>query len=286
MREMSARAWRVDWRWEAHPTVGNVVSMATAVLYGSLASSSFVLGVVLGLFTSLPRRLVAVVIAFGAGVLVSALTFDLMREAFDSGGAAYAIGGFLLGAVIYVAADVGLERMAARSPKRTGRDPTDVAPGAARKHESAEAATIAGTALLVGALLDGVPESVAIGVSLHAEGPALGLVLLAAVFLANVPESLASAAAMRQEGRSRSYIIGMWTAVGAVCLGATVAGYAVLSDLSPNLISAILALAAGGILALLADTMFPEALQHGGPAVALATAVGFSCALLLSELTG
>jgi zinc transporter, ZIP family len=260
--------------------------MATALLYGSLASSSFVIGVVLGLFTSPPRRVVAAVVGFGAGVLVSALTFDLMREAFDTGGAAYAVGGFLLGAVIYVAADVGLERMASKSPKRTGRDATDVVPGAAEKRETTQVAAVAGTALLVGAVLDGIPESIAIGVSLHAEGPSLGLVLLAAVFLGNVPESLGSAAAMRGEGRTRGYIVGVWTAVAVVCTTSTVAGYALLSELSPGLTSAILALAAGGILAMLADTMFPEALQHGGPFVALATSVGFSCALLLSELTG
>jgi zinc transporter, ZIP family len=262
-----------------------VLTMATALLYGSLASSSFVIGVLLGLFTSPPRRLVAGIIGFGAGVLVSALTFDLMREAFDTGGAVYAIGGFLIGAVIYVAADVVLERMAAKSPKRTGRDPTDVVPDAQERSESPRAATVAGTALLVGAVIDGIPESIAIGVSLHAEGPSLGLVLLAAVFLANVPESLGSAAAMKEEGRSRGYILGVWAAVALVCVVATVAGYALLSGLSPGLTSGILALAAGGILAMLADTMFPEALEHGGPKVALATAVGFACALLLSELT-
>jgi zinc transporter, ZIP family len=260
--------------------------MATALLYGVLASSSFVVGVLIGLLFAPPRRVVAAVVAFGAGVLVSALTFELMREAFDTGGAWYAVSGFLLGAVIYVAADVVLERMAATSPKRTGRDPQDVVPDAESKPESSTVATVAGTALLVGAVLDGIPESVAIGVSLHAEGPSLGLILLAAVFLGNVPESLGSAAAMREEGRSRRYIVGVWTAVGVVCTAATVAGYALLSGLSPGMTSAILALAAGGILAMLADTMFPEAVEHGGPAVARATAVGFSCALVLSELTG
>ncbi len=158
----------------------------------------------LGLFTKPPRRLVAGVIAFGAGVLVSALTFDLMREALESGGIAYAIGGFLTGAVIYVVADVTLERMAAKSPKRTGRDDTDVVPGAEHVPESEETATVAGTALLVGAVLDGIPESIAIGLSLHAEGPSLGLVLLAAVFLGNVPESLGSASAMEEEGARSS----------------------------------------------------------------------------------
>ena len=170
-----------------HVLRDEVLTMATALLYGSLASSSFVIGVLLGLFTSPPRRLVAGIIGFGAGVLVSALTFDLMREAFDTGGAAYAIGGFLIGAVIYVAADVVLERMAAKSPKRTGRDPTDVVPDAEEKPESPKAATVAGTALLVGAVIDGIPESIAIGVSLHSEGPSLGLVLLAAVFFSERP---------------------------------------------------------------------------------------------------
>ena len=260
--------------------------MATAVIYGLLASSSLVVGVALGLATKPPRRLLAVVIAFGAGVLVSALTFDLMGEAFERETGAYAIAGFLVGAVIYVLADAGLERLAARSPKRTGRDPQDVVPGAAAKPETTEVAATTGLALLVGALIDGIPESAAIGLSLHAEGRSLGIVLLAAVFLANVPESLGSAGAMREEGRSRGYIIGVWTGVAVVCVLATIAGYALLGGLSPGWVSAILALAAGGILALLADTMFPEAFEHGGRWVALATAAGFACAFLLSELTG
>jgi ZIP family zinc transporter len=265
---------------------GKDLPVTTALLYGALASSSFVVGVVLGLVTTWPRRLVASVIAFGAGVLVSALTFELMQEAFEKGSARYAIGGFLVGAVIYVAVDIMLDRMAAASPKRTGRDPQDVVPAADKKEESTEAAALAGTALLAGALLDGIPENAAIGVSLHAEGTDLGLMLLAAVFLGNVPESLSSAAAMRDEGRSHTYIIGVWSAVAIACTLASVAGYALLGGLSPDWISAILALAAGGILAMLADTMMPEAFENGGPFVAMATAVGFMCAFLLSHLTG
>jgi ZIP family zinc transporter len=260
--------------------------MVAAIVYGLLASSSFVVGVLLGLLTSPPRRLVAVVVAFGAGVLVSALTFDLMSEAFEKGTAVWAVGGFLTGAVVYVLADVALERLAARSPKREGRDPQDVVPDAGAEAETPEVAAATGLALLAGALLDGVPENGAIGLSLHAEGSGLGLVLLAAVFLGNVPESLSSAASMRQEGRSRGYILGAWATVAVVCTAATVAGYALLGGLSQNLVSAVLALAAGAILAMLADTMMPEAFEHGGPWVALATAVGFACALLLSEATG
>jgi zinc transporter, ZIP family len=259
--------------------------MATAAIYGLLASSSFVVGVLLGLFTSPPRRLVAAIIAFGAGVLVSALTFDLMQEAVETGNAPFTIGGFLLGAIIYVSVDVLLERLAARSPKRTGRDPQDVVLDAEAKAETSEVATTTGIALLAGALLDGIPESLAIGLSLHADGRGLGLVLLGAVFLGNVPESLASAASMQEEGRGRTYIIGVWSSVAVVCTLASVAGYALLGGLSPQLVGAILALAAGGILALLADTMMPEAFQRGGPLVALATAAGFACAFFLSQIT-
>jgi len=258
----------------------------TAVVYGLLASSGFLVGVLVGLVVSPPRRVVAVVMAFGGGVLVSALTFDMMAEAEAEGNTAYVIAGFLAGALLYVLADVALERMAAASPKRAGRDPRDVEPGAARIPETPEQAAIGGTALLAGAVLDGIPENAAIGIGLGSEGSSLGLVLLAAVFLGNVPESVCSAVGMRREGRSRAYIVGVWGAVTVGCVLATVAGYAFLDGLSPDLVGAVLALAAGGILAMLVDTMFPEAFEDGGPWVAMATAAGFAVAFLLSHATG
>ena len=134
-------------------------------------------------------------------------------------------------------------------------------------------------------LLDGIPENAALGISLVAGGRGLGLVLLAAIFLGNFPESIASSVSMRTEGRSRTYIALVWSVAAVVCTLATVAGYGLLAGLPPNWTSALLALAAGGILAMLADTMMPEAFAHGGTFVALATAVGFISALLLSKLT-
>ena len=260
--------------------------MLTAMLYGLLASSGFIIGALIGLFTTPPRRVVAGVIAFGSGILVSALTFDLMEEAFEKGHPAFAIGGFLVGALIYVLISYALDRMAALSPKREGRDPRDVKPGARAIPESPEVAAISGTALLVGTVLDGVPENAAIGISLTVEGSSLGLVLLGAVFLSNVPSSISSVVGMRQEGRSRRYIAAVWGVVTVACTLATVAGYALLGGLSSNMVSAMLALAAGGILAMLADTMMPEAFANGGPFVAMATAVGFACALVLTHLAG
>lgn len=260
--------------------------MVTAVLYGLLASSGFLIGVVIGLLTAPPRRVVASVMAFGGGVLVSALTFDLMEEASAEGSIAYVIVGFLTGALIYVLADLALERMAQASPKRTGREAGDVEPEAERIPETSEQAAIGGTALLVGTVLDGIPENAAIGIGLGNDGSDLGLVLVAAVFLSNVPTSISSAVGMRQEGRSSASIIGIWGVVTVACVLATVLGYVLLGGLSANMVSAVLALAAGGILAMLADTMFPEAFQNGGPWVAMATACGFTVAFLLSHATG
>ena len=156
--------------------------MLTALLYGVLASSGLLVGVVIGLVTSPPRRLVAAVVAFGSGVLVSALTFELMEEAFNEGSPAFNVGGFLLGAVIYVVADVLLERMAACSPLREGRNPQDVATGAEHIPQATEQATVSGTALLVGAALDGIPENAAIDIGLVANGRGLALVLLRKAF--------------------------------------------------------------------------------------------------------
>jgi len=261
--------------------------MLTALLYGLIASSGFVVGTAIGLTTEPPRRVVAAIVAFGAGVLVSALAFDLMEEAFETGTAVWTIGGFMLGAVIYVVIDMGLDRLAAESPKRTGRDPEDVVPGAERIPQSREQATVSGLALLVGTVLDGIPENAAIGISLVAEDAGgLGLVLMGAVFMSNLPASITSAIGMRHEGRSRLFIISAWGTVAIACTAAAVLGYVLLGGLAPNLIATMLALAAGGIIAMLADTMMPEAFEHGGPGVALATATGFSCAFLLSRYTG
>lgn len=256
--------------------------MLVALAFGLLASSGLVIGAVIGLVTSPPRRVVASVMAFGSGVLVSALTFDLIQDAAERGATTAIVAGFLLGALIYVVLSMALDKMAARSPKREGRQPRDVEPGAASIPESSEKKAIAGMALLLGAVLDGIPENAALGVGLR-EGGGIGLVLLAAIFLGNLPESISGTVGMREEGRSPLRVLLIWVAATVACAFATLAGYLLLGDLSYAGRSAILALAAGGILAMLADTMMPEAYEHGGPVVAMATAVGFMCAFLLSQ---
>jgi ZIP family zinc transporter len=246
----------------------------TAAVYGILASSGLLVGALIGLLSTPPRRLVAAVTAFGSGVLVSVLTLDLMGDAFALGSPAFVIVGFLVGALLFVGADVLLERVAAHAPQ--------YGEVVGNRRDAAPAAT-GGVALLVGAVLDGIPENAAMGISLAAD-PSLGLVLLVAVFLGNVPESLGSAVGMRHAGRSRRHIVTVWSAAAVACTLASIVGYALLGGLSANLTGALLALAAGGILAMLADTMMPQAFEDGGPVIAMATAVGFACAFLLSHL--
>jgi zinc transporter, ZIP family len=248
-----------------------------AALYGMLASSGLLVGALIGMLATPSRPLVAAVTAFGSGVLVSALSFDLMGEAFALGSPAFVIVGFLVGALLFVVADVVLERIAARALER------DEENGHPR---GGPAAATGGVALLIGAVLDGISENVAIGISLAADARGLGLVLLVAVFLGNVPESLGSAVGMRHAGRSRRHIVTVWGTAALACTLASVVGYALLGGRSANLTGALLALAAGGILAMLADTMMPQAFADGGPVIALATAGGFACAFLLSHLTG
>lgn len=259
--------------------------MAAALLYGLLASAAFPIGVLLGLVWNIPKRVLASIVAFGAGTLVVALTFELMAEAVEKGAILYAIGGLFAGALLYVVLDAGLDRMARKSPRLEGSSSSDVKPGAAAIPETQGEAAVSGTAMLVGAVLDGIPENAAIGMGLAAEkGPGLGLVLLGAVFLSNLPEAIASTTGMRQAGRSKTYIVIAWALVMTACIASTVAGYALLANLPAEGKSALLAFAAGGILAMLSDTMFPEAFKNGGPWVAIATTAGFAVSILLGQL--
>lgn len=208
----------------------------------------------------------AVVMAFGAGVLLSSVAFELMDEAYRVGGIDAAAPGLLLGAAVFYLADREVNRRGGERRKNAGG------------RQGGSAAAIA-----IGALLDGIPESAAIGISLI-EGGGVGLALVAAVFLSNVPEGLSSAAGMRRAGRSPAYVLGLW---GAVTLASTLAallGYLFLEGASGNLVAGIQAFAAGAILTMLASTMMPEAYEDGGPVVGIVTSVGFLLAFVLSRL--
>ena len=233
-----------------------------------------VIGAAVGYFVKVRARIVAGVMAFGSGVLLSALSFELMEEAFQQAGLAATATGFLLGAVIYTVANRVLATWGAKHRKRSGG-----------QQPSEEDQSGSGTAIAVGALLDGVPESIAIGLSiLH--GGAVSVATVTAVFLSNLPEGLSSAAGMQRAGRSAAYVFGVWTAIAIMCGLASLAGYVVFDELSPFVVAATTAVAAGAMLAMIIDTMIPEAFAETHDWTGLIAVFGFLVSFALTELTG
>ena len=247
-----------------------------AGFWGLVGGSALVLGAAVALVATLPQRLIAAIMALGSGVLISAIAFDLMDEAFRQGGFDSTATGFLGGALVYTIANIIVSRRGARHRKRSGSDP-----------DASQPAVRAGTgaAIAIGALLDGIPESVVIGVSLL-DGSGVSTTTVAAVFLSNVPEGLSSAAGMKKAGRGSRYIFGVWGGIAIASAIAAMAGNVLLAGASPELIAAVTAVAAGAILAMLVDTMIPEAAESSHEYSGLIAVVGFLLAFILSKSGG
>lgn len=261
--------------------------MGQTLVFALIASSALVLGSLVGSRVTLPKRVLAILLSFAAGALVTALSFELFEDAHEQGGIVRAAIGLLVGAIVFTVLSALLDRWA--QPGAGGRS-TDEVQGSAKldtdaaaedaRTTSASTRGAAGLALLAAVVLDGVPENLALGISLS-EGTG-GLALLAAIFVSNFPEALVGSASMREQGRSTALIVGLWTACGALLVLAVLLGAGPLSRTQPEVISLPLAFAAGAVIASLADTLMPEAYEHGGPAVALSTAAGFVLSYLLS----
>jgi ZIP family zinc transporter len=240
--------------------------------WGLLAGGALVIGALIAWFIRVPRPVVASVMAFGSGVLISALSFDLVDEAEKTGGLVPTVAGALGGAVVYVAANVALARRGAQHRKRS----QDQQPS-----EDEQAGS--GSAIAIGALLDGVPESVVLGVSLLGGG-GVGVPVLAAIFISNLPEGLSSAAGMKRSGRGARYVFGVWIGIAVASGLAALVGNLLLEGAPDQTIAAITAVAAGAILAMVADTMIPEAFEKTHLYAGLIATVGFLTAFAIGRM--
>jgi ZIP family zinc transporter len=242
--------------------------MAEAFAWGALASSSLVIGGLLALRFRVSNLVLGLVMAFGSGVLISAVAYELVKEAFDtSAGSGGVAGGLVAGSVVFFVGDHIIDRMG----------------GGDRKRSSGKQAGGSALAIVLGIVLDGIPESAVIGLTLLT-GDGVSVAMLAAVFLSNVPESIAATTGLASGGWPRARIVGLWVGVTAAAGLAALAGNALLGDASPHTVAFVLSFAGGAILTMLADTMMPEAFEHGGKLVGLLTTLGFGLAFAITAL--
>ena len=239
--------------------------MIEALGWGALAASSLVIGAILGTVRSWSPQLIGLVLAFGAGALISAVSFDLAQEGAAVGGTGYVGLGLAAGAVTYFA----LNRVVARRGRR-GND------------GSADEDT--GSALALGAFLDGIPEQIVLGIAI-AVGDGVSVGLLVAIFVSNLPEAIGSSTEMRAAGTRVAAVRRLWILVALICTSATVAGYAIADSVSGNLNATIDGFAAGALLVMLIDSMIPDAVRKGGDRAGLVTVLGFAVAAALSSLS-
>jgi len=242
--------------------------MGEAFVWGLVAGVSLLVGGVIARRLPIGRSLLGLIMAFGAGVLISAVAYELVHEAFETsagdGGIAL---GLLAGSVVFFLGELLIDRLGGGAEAGTSE-------GKARQ---------AGRAIVLGIILDGIPESFVLGLTVLQTGT-VSAAFLVAVFLSNVPEAIAATTALGRAGRDTMRIMRFWVLV-AIGFGVTsAAGYVLLDGASPRTIAFVLAFAGGAILTMLANTMMPEALHHGGKLAGLLTTIGFALAFAISSL--
>ena len=238
--------------------------MIEALGWGALAASSLVIGALLGVVRPWSPQLIGLVLAFGAGALISAVSFDLAQEGAEVGGAGYVGLGLATGAVTYFTLNRLVER---RGRSKDGGEAEDT-----------------GSALALGAFLDGIPEQLVLGIGI-ALGEGVSVGLLVAIFVSNLPEAIGSSTEMRAAGTRPAAIRRLWVLVALICTVATVAGYGIADNVSGNVNAAVNGFAAGALLVMLIDSMIPDAVRKGGDRSGLITVLGFAVAAALSNVS-
>lgn len=239
-----------------------------AFWWGTLAATSLVLGGLVGLLARLPRRALGLITAAGVGVLTSAVAYELVEESFEtSAGSSGVAWGMLAGALAFYAGDAAIDRFGGHNRKRSSDPPPNASP----------------LAIVLGTVLDGIPESIVLGLSLI-DGT-ITVAVLAAIFLSNLPEALTATVGLRAQRWRPAPILAMWTVTALVSGLSALLGYTLLDTASPGTVAFVNAFAGGAVLTMLADTMAPEAYANGGRTAGLATTIGFLGAFLLSAIT-
>lgn len=233
--------------------------MLNAFLIGLLATSSLIIGGLIASFFKLSNRTIGVIMGFGAGTLISAISYELIFEAVKIGrGTGFPAYGFFVGAFTFFFSDKLIAKLGSRNP--TSQDAT--------KHSSLI------IPMVLAIILDGVPESIVIGLGIFEKGT-VSLAMLVAVFISNLPEAIAGSTGMKQSGWKTKKIVMLWVFIALVCSVSTIAGFSLFVETSATWLAFIQSFAGGAILMMLANSMIPEAYEHGGKLAGVATVMGF-----------
>lgn len=233
--------------------------MIQAFLWGLLATSSLLVGGIIAIRFTLSNRTIGIIMGFGAGTLISAISYELIYEAVIEGkGTGFPAFGFFVGAAIFFLSDKIIGNFGASNRNKVG---------------ATKSASLV-IPMVLAIILDGVPESIVIGLGIF-EGGKISLAMLVAVFISNLPEAIAGSSGMKEGGWSISKIVVLWLFIALFCAFATVAGFAFFSGASKEWLSFIQAFAGGAILMMLSNAMIPEAYEHGGKLAGIFTVLGF-----------
>ncbi|MGK7377494.1 ZIP family metal transporter [Planococcus sp. 1R117A] len=247
--------------------------MGQALFWGAVAGGANLLGALIVMAVALPQKLIGYIMALGTGALIGAVAFELLVEAMEISGLMYIALGFLGGALIFTFLDILVTRKGGMHRKRSGHG----------KDAPSNSEASAGMAIFLGTIMDAIPETAMIGLGL-AQGGGIGFALIAAVFISNLPEGISSTTGLQKGGFHKKKVLFMWVFVVVVSALSSLIGYTFLENAPTDIQALISAFAAGGIIAMVASTMMPEAHEKGGPITGFITALGIFITLMLQQI--
>jgi zinc transporter, ZIP family len=243
-----------------------------AIMWGTIAASATMIGALIVLKFSIPKRVIAFIMALGTGALIGATTFELLEDAVEMSGFKQIALGFLGGALVFTIFNIVVSHRGGHNRKHSERN----------KSSDGEQAKGSGLAIFIGTVMDTLPESAIIGMSLIG-GESVSIALVISIFISNLPEGISSTVGLQQSGYSKKKILILWASV-VFFSGLSSWGGALLENASDVIKALMSSFAGGAIIAMLASTMMPEAFKKGGPFVGFVTAIGLFISLWLHHL--
>ncbi|MGE7118786.1 ZIP family metal transporter [Peribacillus sp. NPDC046944] len=241
--------------------------MWNAVLWGGVSGSAVLLGALMALFIPIKKKAIGYIMAFGTGVLIGAAAYELLGDSVRDGGIMATSIGFIAGAAVFTGLDFLVSKKGASKRKRSNH---------AYSKE-------AGLAIFIGTVMDAIPESIMIGASLISGG-AVSWLLVIAIFISNIPEGLSSTTGLVNSHYSKKKIMALWFSVLMISAMSSLGGYLFLDQASEAMMAGMAAFAGGGIIAMVASTMMPEAYEDSGPITGIFASAGLLVSLVLDSM--